>query len=170
MWILEKKLIFFCPNKIKHQKLSRPDQLLILFLWSLYSVAQLCPTLCDPMDCTPPDSSVHGNFPARILKYVAISSLRGSSWPRDRTCVSWIAGGCCYQLERQMSTYTSEKHHKLVERIRRLTVKSSVFFSSTRSFVQPNTYLKFLLIAHDNFGRWGCSGKIKISWLYAFTF
>ena len=129
MWILKKKLIIFYPNKIKYQKLSKPGQLLILFLWSLYSVAQLCPTLCDPMDCTPPDSSVHGNFPARILECVAISSFRGSCWPRDRTRVSWIAGRCCYQLEHQMSTYTSEKHHKLLERIRRLTIKScGIFF------------------------------------------
>ena len=40
-------------------------------------------TLCDPMDCSPPGSSVHGVFPARILEWVAISSSRGSSPPRD---------------------------------------------------------------------------------------
>ena len=39
--------------------------------------AQLCPTLCDSMDCTPPGFSVHGNFQARILEWVAISSSRG---------------------------------------------------------------------------------------------
>ena len=36
-------------------------------------VAQLCPTLCNPMDCSPPGSSVHGIFQARILEWVAIS-------------------------------------------------------------------------------------------------
>ena len=36
------------------------------------SVTQLCPTLCDPMDCSPPNSSVHGIFQARILAWVAI--------------------------------------------------------------------------------------------------
>ena len=36
------------------------------------SVAQLCPTLCDPMDCSPPGSSVHGIIQARILDWVAI--------------------------------------------------------------------------------------------------
>ena len=46
---------------------------------------QLCPTLCDPMDCGPPGSSVHGIFQARILEWVAISFSRGSSHPRDRT-------------------------------------------------------------------------------------
>ena len=42
---------------------------------------QLCPTLCDPMDCSPPGSSVHGIFQARILEWGAISSSRGSSQP-----------------------------------------------------------------------------------------
>ena len=40
---------------------------------------QSCPTLCDPMDCSPPGSSVHGIFQARILEWVAITSSRGSS-------------------------------------------------------------------------------------------
>ena len=55
-------------------------------------VAQLCPTLCDPMDCSPPGSSVHGILQARILEWVAISFSRGSSWLRDWTQVSCIAG------------------------------------------------------------------------------
>jgi len=54
------------------------------------SVTQLCLIFCDPMDCSQPDSTVHGIFQARILESVAISSSRGSSWPRDRTCVSCI--------------------------------------------------------------------------------
>ena len=54
------------------------------------SVAKLY-TLCDPMDCSPPGSSVHGIFQARILESVAISSSRGSSWPRYQTCVSYIS-------------------------------------------------------------------------------
>ena len=56
------------------------------------SVAQLCPTLCHPMDCSPPGSSVHEIFQARILEWVAISFSRGSSQPRDQTWVSCIAG------------------------------------------------------------------------------
>ena len=43
------------------------------------SVAQLCPTLCDPLDCSPPGSSVHGIIQARMLEWVAIFSSRGSS-------------------------------------------------------------------------------------------
>ena len=45
------------------------------------------------MDYSPPGSSVHGIFPARILEWVAMPHSRGSSWPRDRTWVSSIAGG-----------------------------------------------------------------------------
>ena len=53
---------------------------------------QSCPTLCDPMDCSPPGSSTHGFLHARILEWVAIPFSRGSSWPRDRTWVSCTAG------------------------------------------------------------------------------
>ena len=55
-------------------------------------VAQSRLILCDPMDCSPPGSSVHGILQARILKWVAISYSRGSSPPRDWTRVSCIAG------------------------------------------------------------------------------
>ena len=51
-------------------------------------VAQFCPTLCDPMDCSLPGSSVHGIFQAIVLEWIAISFSRGSSRPRDRTQVS----------------------------------------------------------------------------------
>ena len=50
-------------------------------------VAQSCLTLCDSMDCSPPGSSVHGILQTRILEWVAMPSLRGSSRPRDRTLV-----------------------------------------------------------------------------------
>ena len=63
--------------------------------WALESeseVTQSCPTLCDPMDCSLSGSSVHGIFQARELKWIAVSFSRGSSWPRDRTRVSLIAG------------------------------------------------------------------------------
>ena len=53
-------------------------------------VAQPCPTLCDPMDCSLPGSSVHGIFQAIVLEWIAISFSRGSSQPRDRTQVSRI--------------------------------------------------------------------------------
>ena len=55
-------------------------------------VTQSCLTLCEPRDCSPPGSSVHGFLLARILEWAAISFSRGSSWPRDWTQVSCIAG------------------------------------------------------------------------------
>ena len=70
---------------------------------------QLCPTLCDPMDYSPPDSSVHGILLARILERVAMPSSWGSSQPKDQThfsCVSCIAGGFLYCL----FTRTNKKH------------------------------------------------------------
>ena len=66
------------------------------FLWSQWkwnvAVTKSCLTLCDPMDCGPPGSSVHGILQARILEWVAFPFSRGSSQPRDRTQVSCFAG------------------------------------------------------------------------------
>ena len=55
-------------------------------------VTQSCLNLCDPMDCSLPVSSVHGISQARILEWVAIPFSRGSSRPKDRTWVSYVAG------------------------------------------------------------------------------
>ena len=60
------------------------------------SFIRLCLTLCDPMDCSPPGSSVHGILQAIMLKWVVVLSSRGSSPSRDRThisCGSHIVGG-----------------------------------------------------------------------------
>ena len=71
----------------------------ILFFWHPFFivkvkalVAQLCPTLCNPMDCGSIGFSVHGSPQARILEWVAIAFSRGSSRPRDQTHVSRFAG------------------------------------------------------------------------------
>ena len=55
-------------------------------------VAQSYLTLCDPMDCSLPGTSIHGILQARILEWVTISLSRGSSQPRDQTQVSRIGG------------------------------------------------------------------------------
>ena len=53
---------------------------------------QSCSTLCNPMNCSPPGSCVHGVLQAEILEWVAMPSSRGSSWPRDWTwCISVTA-------------------------------------------------------------------------------
>ena len=60
-----------------------------MHLWS--ESLQSCLILCDSVDCSPPGSSVHRILQARKLKWVAMSSSRGSSWPRDRTSVSYVS-------------------------------------------------------------------------------
>ena len=52
---------------------------------------QSCLTLCNPMDCNPPASSVHGIFQARIPEWVVMPSSRGSSQPRDLTHISYVS-------------------------------------------------------------------------------
>ena len=78
--------------------LELPDYSILIWwniepLLMLCLVTQSCLTLCDPMDCSPPGSSVHGILQARILEWFAMPSSRGSSQPRDRTQVSHIADG-----------------------------------------------------------------------------
>ena len=65
---------------------THPDQLQCCLVTKSY------PTLCNPMDCSPPGSSVHEISQARILERVAISFSRGSSQPRNRTHISCLAG------------------------------------------------------------------------------
>ena len=60
------------------------------------SITQLCPTLCNLMECSPPGFSVHGIFQARILEWVAISFYKGSSWPRVWIWVSCIRNRILY--------------------------------------------------------------------------
>ena len=62
-------------------------------LWKDCLVTQSCPILCNPMDCSPPGSSVHGILQARILEWIVIPFSRGSSQPKDQTWVFCTAGG-----------------------------------------------------------------------------
>ena len=79
--------------------------------WS--EVTQSCPTLCNPMDCSLPGSSVHGNFQARILEWVAIAFSRGPSQPRDRTWVSHITDSLLTLWA--ISTFGPKEKDKIVE-------------------------------------------------------
>ena len=56
-----------------------------------FPVSKSCPTPCNPMGCSLPGSSVHGIPQARGLEWVVISFSRGSSWPRDWTCASYVS-------------------------------------------------------------------------------
>ena len=79
-------------------------------------VTQSNPTLCNPMDCSLPVSSVHGIIQARILAWVSISHSRGSSWPRGRSCMCctsrWILYHCATWEAFAMEYYSAIKRNK----------------------------------------------------------
>ena len=77
-------------NSTGRGQLEVPGSFLLTVVWKWK--CQSCPTLCNPMDCSPPGSSVHGISQARTLEGAAISFSRGSSWPQGQTQVSCIAG------------------------------------------------------------------------------
>ena len=83
---------------------------------------QSCPTLCDPVDCSPPGSSVHGILLARILEWVAMPSYSGSSRPRDQTHVSYISCIGMWVLYH----YTWESHKDIYIRKDHLSVPSKL--------------------------------------------
>ena len=83
---------------------------LLFCVCKLYSVAWSCPALCDPMDCSPLGSCVCGILQARTLEWVAISSSRGSSRPRDGTHVS-----CIFCIGRQIVYHGATVLLKLVD-------------------------------------------------------
>ena len=112
-------------------------------------VAQLCPTLCDPMDCNLPGSSVHGIFQARVLEWVAISFSRGSFWLRDWTQVSHIAGRL-YRLSHQGSLTCHN-----ISQIRKIqgvySPKKILFICDSRS---PSKCYKHMLEIIIHFCEW----------------
>ena len=80
-------------------------------------VTKSCPTLGDPMDCSAPGSSVHGILQARTPEWVAMPSSRGSSWPRDWTCVSgyllhWQAGSLLMHHLGNLSPHSTQRDYK----------------------------------------------------------
>ena len=92
-------------------------------------VAQSCPTLCYPMDCSLPGFSVHGIFQARVLEWVAISFSRGLSRPRDWTWVSCIVGRRFYCLSHQGSRSSFNITYLLY--LLSLSTTISIFFPAT---------------------------------------
>ena len=84
------------PWTVTHQAFPSMDLCVCVCVCVCAKSLQSCPTLCDPMDCSLPGSSVHGTLHARIMEWVAVPSSRRSSQPRDQTRVSrllhWKAG------------------------------------------------------------------------------
>ena len=78
----------------------------------LCSVTQSCLTLCDPMNCSsPPGSTAHGIFQARIWEWVAISYSRRSPWPRDATLISWFARQIFFTTDPPRKPWRAPKDH-----------------------------------------------------------
>ena len=76
---------------------------------------QSCSTLCNPMNCSLPGSSVRGVFQAKILEWVTISSSRGSFWPRNWahiSCVSCTVRWLLYHCTTYMTLTTLDNSHK----------------------------------------------------------
>ena len=92
-WLLVSKDWMLFINNI--QSFAKADLLLCCWL-----VAKLCPTLLNPKDCSPPGSSVHRIFEARVLEWVVISFCRRPSWPRD-----WALLYCISCTGRQIRFY-----------------------------------------------------------------
>ena len=106
-------------------------------------VAQSCPTLCDPMDCSLPGFSVRGIFQATVLEWVAISFSRGSSRPRNRTQVSRIAG-------RRFTLWTTREAHLVyLNTMKWLFPKGRTFQLwvriSTYAYSVPNNVVLFIV-------------------------
>ena len=110
---------------------SGNEQVKILASLSAKSL-QLCPTLCHPIDYSPPGSSVHGILQARILEWFAMPSSRGSSWPRDRTRVSWVSCIGRWVLYRWTTwgVHQSGSSSNLVQEF----IEFNLYFLSTPSF------------------------------------
>ena len=103
-------------------------------------VAKSCPTLCDPMDCRLPGSSVHGLSQTRILEWVAISFSGGSFWPRDRTGVSYIGRWFLYHWAiRKAHTYYKLGHLYFPTDSRQKS-KASIVSWSCREYEFPSLH------------------------------
>ena len=88
----------------------------------VFVYAQSCLILCHPVECSPPGSSLHGSFQARILGWFATSSSMGSSRPKDWTgisCISCFAGG----------SFTAKLMGKPVSPIAQI-ISSGIFYSA----------------------------------------
>ena len=79
----------FCESYIKKKKVEKTGR--INSAAAATKSLQSCLTLCDPMDCTLPGSSVHGILQARILEWVLMPSSNGSSQPGNQTRVSYVS-------------------------------------------------------------------------------
>ena len=98
-------------------------------------VAQSCPSLCNPMDCSPPGSFVHGILQARILEWVAMPSSRESSQPRDQTQHCWQILYCLI-YQGSLKIYMALSNYSLI-----YIVSPDVFFKLISFCLTQKIYL-----------------------------
>ena len=115
---------------------KKPEEIFNLIGDRRSKVAQSCPTLCNPMDCSLPGSSVHGIFQAIILEWVAISFSRGSSQPRDQTWVSCTVGICFHHLCQQGSSNANKNNNGMQFLTMQIAKSSMKALSDTKYFLQ----------------------------------
>ena len=117
-------------------------------------VTQSCLTLCNPMDCSLPGSSVHGIFQAGVLEWVAISFSRRSSQPKDWTQVS-CAVGRCFTIWATREVQKTEKSLQIKRQICRKTNLSPK--SSWQAFTPQEEFISSFLSppqqANGSFGQ-----------------
>ena len=127
------------------------------FCWSCecfcWSVTQLYLTLCDPMNCSLPGSSVHGIFQARMLEYFVISSSRGCSQSKNRihaSCVSCIGRQILYHWATWESpAILNRVYLKLLFNLYFLSLKlSSHWVTSLADNFATDIIRSYLLIAY----------------------
>ena len=110
--------LLFCPIPCLTDFLSLQDPNLLPLIREFYLnpqcfilgklFAQLSPTLCDPTDCSPPGSSVHGISQPRTMEWVAIPFSRASSW-RDQTCISCLGRQILYHWATREAPFMNRK-------------------------------------------------------------
>ena len=106
-WLHSPSAVILEPKKIKY----------MVYVCAYMLVAQSCLTLCDPMDCSLPGSSVHGILQTRLLQWVFIPFSRGSFRPRDWTWVSYIVGRffTVWATRETLYTHTHTHTHPIVK-------------------------------------------------------
>ena len=120
-------------------------------------VSQSCPTLCDPVDWSPPGSSVHGILQARILEWVAISFSGGSSRPRDRSQVSRIAGRC-------FNLWATREALKWITTWKNMCIYVGQRINRTQGTLE---YIFFLAIYSQTKEKRNCKWILNLAWFFA---
>ena len=123
---------------------------------------QSCPTLCDPVNCSPPGSSVHGMLQARILEWVAMPSSRGSSWPRDQTLslMSPVLAGGFFTTSTTWEAHERESHSVMsptdytVHGVLQARILGWAAFPFSRGSSQPRDRTQVSRIACGFFTSW----------------